>query len=352
MLQLGNLRKDLTLAAVCVGVGLLLYIVGWVQLLWLSVLVSLGVGFVTRYGRFLLRRWAPQSPLWAQYLLSALVAMILCGGIPFLYIYLTIPGRHLIFSLNNYLPVFAIICVVTLVICYFYYSREDALLLQHALDRAELARAKNEKQMLEVRLRLLQSQIEPHFLFNTLANVQSLIDIEPKQASKMLGAMTSLLRQSLHCTRHEWLTLGDELSFNRAYLTIQQMRLGDRLRVHFDIAADVQDNMPFPPLLLQPLIENAVLHGIEPLRGGGKLQVSLKIKDECLNIRLFNDSVVAPGRSAHRGHKVGLRNTRERLRRLYGDAASFSYQGQSPQGVLVTMEIPLHVNDLSRPDRG
>lgn len=346
-----NLHKDLRLGIVCVGLGLFVYAVGWAQILWLSILLSLGMGFTTRYSKVVLNHLVPRISLPMQYFLAALFAVGLWGVLPLVLHYHTFSDVTST-QFDGYLSSLVIICVVTLVFGYFYYSRERTLQLQQALDRAELTRAHKEAQMLKMRLRLLQSQIEPHFLFNTLANVQALISVEPRQASKMLMSLTALLRCSLERTRQEWVTLGDELKFNQSYLALQKVRLGDRLRVHFDVADDVREEMPFPPLLLQPLIENAVVHGIEPLRGGGDLHVDIATRDKHLVIRLYNDAPSTPGRDGHQGHQVGLSNTQDRLRWLYGDDASFSYRELASQGVWVTMEIPLHEDELARTDCG
>lgn len=339
------------LVAICLCVGLVLYAAGLAEYLWLSLLLSVGIGLTIRGGKRWLQRLRPQTPLWLQYGLSTTVAFTVWGVIP-----ASLRYRHLAHSDTagiswlNYLPALLIGIVVTLVLTYIYFSRERAFMLQQALDKAEIQRIGKEKEILETRLRLLQSQIEPHFLFNTLANIQALISIEPKQATKMLAALTSLLRQSLNRTRQEWLTLGDELRFNRAYLAIQQIRLGERLQVELDVSDKLQDNQLFPPMLLQPLIENAIVHGIEPIRGGGRIRLSLHPHGERLHIELFNDGVMKPGSSAHKGHSVGLSTTRERVRQLFGADGLFTVTEPSTGGVLITMEIPLYVASTDSPD--
>ena len=293
----------------------------------------------------------PQTPLPLVYTAAVLFAVAIWGLIPVLVRYRLLAADNSV-SLLNYLPALLIGTGATLVLSYIYFSREQAFALQQALDRAEINRINKEKEVLETRLRLLQSQIEPHFLFNTLANIQALITIEPKQANKILAALTALLRQSLNRTRQEWLTLGDELRFNKAYLAIQQIRLGDRLRVTLDISEKVQDNLLFPPMLLQPLIENAIVHGIEPLRQGGELRLSIQLAAQRLFISIYNDGSPSVTPSAHQGHSVGLGTTRERVRQIYGDTAVFSFEDQGTCGVLVKIEVPIHVANMSSTDRG
>jgi sensor histidine kinase YesM len=344
----------LRLALVCCGVGLFLYAVGWAEYLWLSLIISLGIGFTTRYSKIWMQKIRPDMPLPLVYTVAVLFAVAIWGLIPVLvrYRWLLDSAAGQVdsaVSLLNYLPALLMGTAATLVLSYIYFSREQAFDLQQALDRAEIHRINKEKEVLETRLRLLQSQIEPHFLFNTLANIQALIALEPKQANKMLSALTALLRQSLNRTRQEWLTLGDELRFNQAYLAIQQIRLGDRLRVSLDIADNVPDNLWFPPMLLQPLIENAIVHGIEPLRQGGELRLSVQIVEQRLLINIYNDGSPSVATSAHQGHSVGLATTRERVLQIYGDTAVFSFADQGTAGVLVKIEVPIYV--ASHPTR-
>lgn len=343
-------QKLLRLALVCCGIGIILYAVGWAEYLWLSLIISLGIGFTTRYSKIWLQKARPQTPLPLLYTAAVLFAVTLWGFIPVLVRYRWLldsaaDSVNSAVSLLNYLPALVMGTVATLLLSYIYFSREQTFILQQALDRAEINRINKEKEVLEARLRLLQSQIEPHFLFNTLANIQALIALEPKQANKMLSALTALLRQSLNRTRQEWLTLGDELRFNQAYIAIQQIRLGDRLRVSLEIADNVPDNLWFPPMLLQPLIENAIVHGIEPLRQGGELRLSIQRVEQRLLINIYNDGSPRVAPSAHQGHSVGLATTRERVQQIYGDTAEFSFADQGTAGVLVKIEVPIYVNN-------
>jgi hypothetical protein len=225
----------------------------------------------------------------------------------------------------------------------FYYLLDQKHQLQQQLMQTALKQSEQEKQLLEQQLKLLQSQIEPHFLFNTLANVQALIRIEPQQASQMLAALTTLLRQSLDQTRAQLVPLADELSFSRAYLQIQQIRLGERLQLDWQQSDDLPLQLPVPPVLLQPLIENALQHGIEPLRSGGQLQVRLFVEAQKLCCVLINSmpsvaTVQAP--DGRRDHGIGLSNTRTRLQQRYGDLAGLTLT-LADQQAMVRLEIPL-----------
>ena len=147
--------------------------------------------------------------------------------------------------------------------------------------RAQLQAHKVRQQMTEAQLRLLQAQIEPHFLFNTLANVQGLIDYEPNLAKRMLDAFTVYLRASLLQMRAQDVSLGEELELVQSYLTVMQCRMGERLRWQLDIPAELRAAR-IPPLLLQPLIENAIHHGLEPQIDGGQLALRARMDGQGL----------------------------------------------------------------------
>ncbi len=195
-----------------------------------------------------------------------------------------------------------------------------------------------ERQVVETQLRMLQAQIEPHFLFNTLANVISLIDKEPKAAKNMLQHLTRSLRISLERAREDTSTLEQEVDMLRDYLTIFKMRLGPRL--DFTIAVpDELLKVPFPPMILQPLVENAIKHGIEPKVEGGRVTIIAEKGDDVLRLSVsdtglgFSDSASAPG--------LGLENVKARLEALYNDCASLVLEENIPCGATATIEVPL-----------
>jgi hypothetical protein len=199
-----------------------------------------------------------------------------------------------------------------------------------------------EKRAAEAQLRLLQAQMEPHFLFNTLANVLSLIDGDAARAKRMLEAFTDYLRSSLGSLRRDDTTLAGELELAEAYLGLQQLRMDDRLR--YTIAADTRARAAaLPPLLLQPLVENAILHGLEPKVEGGQVNVRAQLDGKALVIEVQDDGL-GPGSpsvsSARRGHGLALANLRERLRTRYGDAASLAIEPAHP-GTRATLRLPI-----------
>jgi len=208
--------------------------------------------------------------------------------------------------------------------------------------RAQLQAHKVRQQMTEAQLRLLQAQIEPHFLFNTLANVQGLIDYEPALAKRMLDAFTDYLRASLLQMRAEDVSLGEELDLVQSYLTVMQCRMGQRLRWQLDIPAELR-TARIPPLLLQPLIENAIHHGLEPQIDGGQLCLRARMDGSGLCIEIDDDGIglAAAQQRQRRGSGVALQNIRERLRATYGPEASLQLQASTDgHGTHVRLNLP------------
>jgi len=198
-----------------------------------------------------------------------------------------------------------------------------------------------ERRATEAQLRLLQAQIEPHFLFNTLANVQSLMDHDPPKARAMLSSFTDYLRATLGTLRSETSTVGHELDLAQSYLQLLQTRMEDRLRFQIDTDPAARQ-LPLPSLLLQPLVENAVMHGLEPSIEGGCVQVRAHVTDGRLVLSVQDDGrgLDAARRPGSRGNGMALANIRERLQARYGGAARLHIEAAHP-GTLATVTLPL-----------
>lgn len=170
------------------------------------------------------------------------------------------------------------------------------------------------------RLAELQSRIRPHFLFNTLNTAIALLRIDPRQAETVLEDLGELFRAALtHASAKSSTTLGEEVELARRYLAIEQLRFGERLQVRWDLDPRA-DGAKLPPLLLQPLVENAVRHGIEPASGGGEVVVRSRLRQGEVELRVEN---TLPGVASTPGHGIALRNVRDRLRLLHDVAATF-----------------------------
>ena len=221
----------------------------------------------------------------------------------------------------------------------FFWLRQRNAQLERDLQARELARLEAEKQSLAAQLRMLQAQIEPHFLFNSLANVAALIDTDRKLAGSLLDALIRYLRSSLARTRAEGGTLGDEVALLTAYLEVLKVRMGNRLDYRFDIVPELLA-AAFPPMLLQPLVENAIRHGLEPKVAGGRITVSAQKQGERLRIAVADDGL---GFGETPGDGIGVRNVRDRLAALYGPAARLELSSGVGAGATATMSIPLGV---------
>ncbi|MGI4853798.1 MAG: sensor histidine kinase [Janthinobacterium lividum] len=202
--------------------------------------------------------------------------------------------------------------------------------------------------LLEARLDALQRQINPHFLFNTLNSIGSLIRLEPELAREMIVRLAKILRILLK-TREAFVPFRDELAFTDDYLAIEVVRFGEKLRVVKDIAPETLD-LVVPSMLLQPLIENSIKHGLEPRIGGGTVTLRSRIRRERLSLEVEDDGVgVAPeqdvaspgGGVVRQGNGIGMRNVRERMEVLYGNDAVMEMESRPGRGTRVTLEMPI-----------
>src|SRR6185437_12907727 len=219
----------------------------------------------------------------------------------------------------------------------FYLKRREARAVA-ALHKAEAERHLLSKQAVEAELKLMQAQVEPHFLFNTLASVQYLIETDPAEASRMLGHLIDYLRAALPQLRARSSTLAREMSLAAAYLNILAMRLGPRLSFTIDLPDELRDHS-FPPNLLISLVENAVKHGIEPSAEGGSVTLAASRRDDSVIVTV-SDTGCGPTASAKSGQGVGLSNVRERLAALYGARGRFSLEQAAPRGMRATLSLP------------
>jgi len=184
----------------------------------------------------------------------------------------------------------------------------------------EMDRLRLRQSLAQSELQALKAQLHPHFLFNTLQGVSTLIGTDPDKAQTMLFTMATLLRVVLKHGSADLVSLGDELQFLRAYLELEHMRLGPRLTVRWNIAPGAEQAL-IPQLLLQPLLENAIVHGIANARDGGWIEISLRILDNCVEGEIRN-SIAGPSQP---GVGVGLANVKARLQHLYADDANATF---------------------------
>ncbi len=210
------------------------------------------------------------------------------------------------------------------------FARDQALAFE--LEKSEL-----ERTALDTRFRLLQAQVEPHFLFNTLANIQALVDAGSPQASSVLKSLIAYLRAAVPRMHQAGTTLGQELELVRAYLELMQMRIPDRLKfaLHVEPAANA---LQCPPMTLLTLVENAVRHGIDPREDGGRIDVDVWLRDGRCHARVTDTGVGLQSKTGGLG--TGLSTLRERLQLAFGCDAQLRLTEVQPHGVCAELEFP------------
>jgi hypothetical protein len=204
-------------------------------------------------------------------------------------------------------------------------------------EEATARQTQTEKELTVAKLSLLHAQVEPHFLYNTLASAQLLARSDPPRADQMLGNLITYLRTSLPRADGESSTLGVEVERARAYLEIMKIRMGERLSVQVQVP-EALHGVAMPPMMLQTLVENAIKHGLEPMPGPGTLWILAREAEGRVSVTVADDGRGFSDEGGGTG--VGLKNVRERLRLSYGDAASFSIGANFPRGVAATISLP------------
>jgi sensor histidine kinase YesM len=210
------------------------------------------------------------------------------------------------------------------------HARDEARILE-----AESERHRLEKNVLQARLQVLQAQVEPHFLFNTLANVQHLVETDPPSASVMLESLIQYLRAALPQMRESATNLGREVDMSRAFLEINRMRMGSRLAFDVQVPEALRCR-PFPPMMLISLVENAVKHGVDPCCDAGSINIRASESGGTLAVSVAD---TGEGILPRKGTGVGLSNIRERLKALYGTSARLVMSENRPHGVIASIEI-------------
>ena len=304
-------------------------------------LLSMGLVGLVMFGLF--EQWPKQLPRWLARWVLQVVAVGL--AMPFtvakLYVWSTPEGDPSFWHDNERMAGFSLLCGLGIFIAPWValaalVRQKDALARHQALE-LDLQKSELERQASQARLNLLQAQVAPHFLFNTLANVQALVETQSPQAPRVLASLIAYLRAAVPRLDEPATTLGQELALVQAYLELMHMRMPDRLA--FDIAADPSTHrLRCPPMTLLTLVENAVRHGIDPSEDGGRIALKVLRLGERCRIEVADSGV---GIGEHqRGLGTGLSSLRERLALVFGDAAGLSLSEQKPHGVLAVVEFP------------
>jgi two-component system sensor histidine kinase AlgZ len=250
--------------------------------------------------------WLSQLSYWRGALVVNLIVVALTLVIYYLgrEIYRPLGGDDQYFDVTRYALLSLMVCVILLM-----YFRLRAQVLSHAL--------------IEARLQMLRARIRPHFLFNSINAVLGIVRTQPKKAEAALEDMADLFRMAMADVQ-DLVPLPQEIKLCKQYLALEQLRMGERLRVDWQLK-DVPDDVLIPPLLLQPLLENAVYHGIEPLSQGGCINIMLHLSDKQMQVRVENPCLLRH-QGAHQGNKIALSNIRERLELLFDVEAHYQVE--------------------------
>lgn len=216
------------------------------------------------------------------------------------------------------------------------------------LRQSERAKAESERLALAGELKALKAQLNPHFLYNAFNTISASVPPDQESTRELIAELSDMFRYQLKAARADLVPLGEELDFINDYLTLEKARFGERLRVQVLVPDELRKAV-IPPMLLQPLVENAVLHGISPLLSGGVVTIAADTEDDRLLLRIADSGVGMDLKAANNGTGFGLGNTRRRLQLLYNRDLTISRPPEG--GTLLEIEIPLSYVTKSSPDR-
>ncbi|WP_338392569.1 sensor histidine kinase [Fulvitalea axinellae] len=248
------------------------------------------------------------------------------------------------FSVNEDFT-FSAVVLVTFATGAIYLLWNVVYLMYHYFERYK-ASLKYEAAIKEMELNKLKSQLNPHFMFNALNSIRALVDEEPKNAKEAITQLSNILRNSLIMSRKKLISFQDEVRTVRDYLALEQIRYEERLRVEWDIDPECM-SVSVPPMMMQTLVENGIKHGVSTLPQGGVIRFESHMDSHgnlCVSIRNSGQLSVSEKPRVKTGGGYGVENTKERLRLIYGDRASFSLRNESEEMVLVELTIPEQVS--------
>jgi signal transduction histidine kinase len=302
--------------------------------------VLVGLMVMLAFGLF--EQWPARLPGWLSRWALQLVGVVVAVPFAAWLAYWLTTGRNPDFAHNQLRVVgFGTLCFEGVLfgpwIALGALVRQRDAFARHQALAFELERSEFERKALDARLRLLQAQVEPHFLFNTLANVQELVDAGSPQASNVLKSLIAYLRAAVPRLHEPATTLGQELLLVRAYLEVMHMRMPDRLQFALEID-EAATQLRCPPMTLLTLVENAVRHGIDPGEEGGRIDVEVRLRDGRCFVRVTDTGVGLKSKS--RGSGTGLSTLRERLQLVFGGDAHVRLGEIEPHGVCAELDFP------------
>ncbi len=249
---------------------------------------------------------------------------------------------------SDWLMTFIMLLIVTLIIVKVVLGSKRKAETRAQAATATAAEESLKRQLAEAQLKMMQAQVEPHFLFNTLASVDYLIETDPARASTMQKNLIQYLRAALPQMREGSTTLGKEIALCRAFLEILKVRMEDRLQYAITVPQGLA-SAQFPPMMLQSLVENSITHGLEPKAEGGTLTISADVANGRLRVTVA-DTGLGFAVGTKPGTGVGLANVRERLAALYNGNARVTIEANTPSGTIATIEVPYSVDVAAAPN--
>ncbi len=307
---------------------------------------TLAIGYVQHFMYTLVINTSRRKLSWAPVLMHrwmlSLVLPVFGIYIGFMLALAILSGGTLLFNFSQGWREFVFAGCVSIAVGLILWESTEASRLREITRRElaelEAAAARSDKELATAELKTLRAQVEPHFLYNTLSNVVSLIDRDPVTAKHMTERLIGYLRNTLDASRRDNATVGDELAIIADYLEILHLRMGERLAFSID-ATEVVRALPLSPMLLQPLVENAIKHGLEPKIEGGSIMVSADVHEGVLQIRVEDTGLGFGVATDTAGSGSGLTNVRARLKALYGDAAKLTIE-QPQKGTRICISLP------------
>ena len=316
---------------------------GWTSGWWSAVIRVVGIGCTALVVFGLFEQWPRRLPRWLPRWIVQVLAVAISMPITTFVIYMLstddgappfweVPLRMQGFAMLTGLGVFLSPWVALGALVW----QKEALAREQAL-ALDLARSETARLALDARLNLLQAQVAPHFLFNTLANIQALVEAGSPKAPDVLRSLVAYLRAAVPRLNEPVTTLGQEVELVRAYLELMRMRMPDRVAFELNVDGAAR-GLRCPPMALLTLVENAVRHGIDPSEEGGNIVVDVRVTEGRCWIRVADSGVGI--RSSDRGLGTGLAALRERFALVFGDQASLRIRAREPRGVVAELEFP------------
>ncbi len=306
----------------------------WSAPFYKHVLISLGYGYSAVLGARVLTLIAPDLSPQLMNIISLVFSML--GGSVNAHYWLSDYPQFSTYE--DLKPIIMLGFIFTAFCIYCFYAYEKNIYAKHELEKAQRIQSDQEKALVLGELKMLQSQIEPHFLFNTLANINVLIESDPSRAKEMLSRLSDLLRATLRKNRTRFVPLEHELDLLSAYLGIQKIRLGELMNYTIE-SNELVEALMIPPFLLQPLVENSIVHGIEPRMSRGHIKISIAQNQFEIILEVSDNGVGLINNNSSGGHGIGLQNIRSRLKTLFGNDAKLLVIQNETQGVTSKISI-------------